>query len=255
MQERLRKIERKLVKIGKYIEDFPPGRLIYSKTGKYIKWYQQHDKKKTYISKKDKHMAEKLALKKYYQLIKNDLSIEKDAILSYLNIIDSHKETAEQFLIKNSEFQNLLKTQFTPRSKELETWMNASYNKNPYYPEKLIHKSISGNIVRSKSEAIIDMLLYTHKIPYRYDCELILDQKIIYPDFTIMHPQTGQIFYWEHCGLVERAKYMEDMLSKLRTYILNGIIPTIHLILTFETIEEPFTGDAAEKIIEQYFLP
>ena len=33
MQERLRKIERKLVKIGKYIEDFPPGRLIYSKTG------------------------------------------------------------------------------------------------------------------------------------------------------------------------------------------------------------------------------
>ena len=70
MQDRLRKIERKLVKIGKYIEDFPPGRLIYSKTGKYIKWYQQHDKKKTYISKKDKHMAEKLALKKYYQLIK-----------------------------------------------------------------------------------------------------------------------------------------------------------------------------------------
>lgn len=228
--------------------------MVYSKTGKYIKWYQKNGKEKTYIAKSEHNLAEKLALKKYLQLHEKDLANEKSAILLYLNKINSHIETAEKFLGEKSEYQSLLNSQFIPRSEELNEWMNASYETNPYYPENLIHNCMSGNIVRSKSEAMIDMILHLNHIAYRYECELNIGNKTLYPDFTIRHPKTGETYYWEHFGMIDQKKYMEDMFSKLRLYIQNGIIPSQNLIMTFETDDQPFTSELADLITEYYFL-
>ena len=41
---------------------------------------------------------------------------------------------------------------------------------------------------------------------------------------------------------------------KTSAYMANGIIPSINLITTFETQQKPFHSDAAEKIVEEYFL-
>ena len=54
--------------------------------------------------------------------------------------------------------------------------------------------------------------------------------------------------------MIDREKYREDMLVKLRGYIMIGIIPSKNLIMTFETEEEPFTSEEAELIVEHYFL-
>lgn len=254
LQKRLRKIENRLKKIKQSIDSLPPGKLIFSKNGKYTKWYHRNGEDKLYIKKSEHTLAEKLAMKKYLQLLEKDLINEKKAISLYLNKIDSHKEKAENLLLDNSEYRSLLNSYLIPHSKELENWMKEPYEKNPYYPEKLIHKCMSGNIVRSKSEALIDMILYTNRIPYRYDCELKCGNKSYYPDFTIRHPKTGEVFYWEHFGMIDREIYREDMLSKLRSYIMFGIIPSKNLIMTFETGEEPFTSEKAELIVEHYFL-
>ena len=77
------------------------------------------------------------------------------------------------------------------------------YEKNPKYPEHLIHKTVSGIYVRSKSESMIALQLYTEKIPFRYECALQLGETTLYPDFTILHPKTGEIFYWEHFGMMD----------------------------------------------------
>ena len=58
--------------------------------------------------------------------------------------------------------------------------------------------------MRSKSEAMIAMSLYVQKIPYRYECELKLGSITLFPDFTIRHPETGEIFYWEHFGMMDK---------------------------------------------------
>lgn len=254
MQKRLSKIEKTLSKIEKNLKTFPPGKLIFSRTGNSVKWYQRNGKDKIYIKKAERPLAEKLAMKKYLQLLEADLLNEKRAISLYLNQIDSHKEKAENLFLENSKYKSLLNSNLSPLSKELENWIKEPYEKNPYYPEKLIHKCVSGNVVRSKSEALIDMILHTNRIPYRYDCELKCGNKSYYPDFTIRHPKTGEIFYWEHFGMIDREKYREDMLVKLRSYIMLGIIPSKNLIMTFETEEEPFTSEEAELIVEHYFL-
>ena len=80
------------------------------------------------------------------------------------------------------------------------------------------YSSISGNTLRSKSETIIDMLLFQTRIPYRYECPIILGTHIIYPDFTIRHPITGKIFYWEHFGQMDNSEYYPKACDKLRLY-------------------------------------
>ena len=98
------------------------------------------------------------------------------------------------------------------------------------------------------------MFLYKNKIPFRYECLLQIGSISVFPDFTIRHPNTGNIFYWEHFGMIDNSEYCKNMLSKLQFYISNGIIPTIHLITTFETKDNPLSATTVEKIVEEYFL-
>lgn len=136
----------------------------------------------------------------------------------------------------------------------LKNWETESFEHNPNFPERLIHKSISGHLVRSKSESLIDTLLYVNQIPFRYECALHLGENTIYPDFTIKHPKTGDTYYWEHFGLMDDAKYVKNATLKLQTYSIYGIIPNIQLITTYETKEHPLNSDFVEKIIHHYFL-
>lgn len=232
----------------------PEGKLVLSRTENRYKWYQSDGHQKTYIPKKNRALAEQLAAKKYLSLLQEELSNEKHAIDTYLKLHKSDVGKAEKLLLESSEFQNLLKPYFIPLSQELNDWINSPYEKNKKNPEHLKHHSISGHLLRSKSEAIIDMILHINKIPFRYECALYLGEFTLFPDFTIKHPKTGEIFYWEHFGLMDDSNYSKNVCSKLQLYMSNGIIPSINLITTFETQQKPFHPDAAEKIVEEYFL-
>ncbi len=197
-------------------------------------------------------MAKQLARKKYLTYKLEDLEQEKRALEFYLKH-RSPTGKADKLLTEPSEYQNLLSTQFTPASTELSNWMKSPYEHNSSHLEHLIYKSTSGNMVRSKSEMMIDMLLHQYQIPYRYECALSLGNALLYPDFTIRHPATGAYYYWEHFGLMEQPSYASNAFSKLKLYAENGILPGIHLITTYETLEHPLSMEMVEKIIEYYF--
>lgn len=192
-------------------------------------------------------------MKKYLSLVLEDLSHEKKAMEFYLNHHFPDSGKAEKLLTNIPGYQELLTPFFSPKSKELADWMTSSYEHNTKYPEQLIHKTASGNFVRSKSEAMIDMFLYTNQIPFRYECALQLDDTTIYPDFTIRHPESGELYYWEHFGRMDDPLYSKNVFPKLQLYTSHGIIPSIHLITTYETKENPLSSEVIEKIIEHYF--
>lgn len=168
-------------------------------------------------------------------------------MLIYTQMLSAHTKIETQI-------QTLLTPYFTPLSQELSDWMNSPYEHNPHHPEHLLYKSSSGNLVRSKSEAIIDMLLSLNKIPFRYESALQLGEVTLFPDFTIRHPKTGIVYYWEHFGLMDNPIYSQNAFSKLQLYTSHGIIPSIQLITTYETKENPLCPDTVEKIITHYFL-
>ncbi len=197
-------------------------------------------------------MALQLARKKYLTLKLEDLENEKHALGFYLR---HHAPTdkSDILLSEPSEYQKLLVPQFTSFSDDISHWLESSYEQNPSHPERLIYKSCSGHLLRSKSEMLIDMMLYQHKIPFRYECALTLGDVLLYPDFTIRHPQTGEYYYWEHFGLMDQPDYVAKSFYKMRLYTEHGIVPGIHLITTYETLEHPLSTEMLEKIIEYYF--
>ena len=249
-----KRLQNQIFFLNSQINALPEGKLLCTRNGGHFKWYHSNDHKLSYIPKKDKSFAEQLAVKQYLSLLSEDCLHEQRAIDQYLKY---HKpDQAETFLAEPSEYQRLLAPYFQTFSQELLEWMNTPYNKNKKYPEHLTHKTISGHLVRSKSEAMIAMILHTNHIPFRYECALEFEGEsfTIYPDFTIRHPQTGKIFYWEHFGRMDDPQYVESTLKKLKLYILHGIIPSHQLITTFETKEQPLDVDTIQKTAEHYFL-
>lgn len=247
------RIKEKISSLESILKKFPKENLICARNGNHYKWYQSDGRTIKYLPKKNLKLAEELALKKYLSLSLKDLNCEKQALDSYLSFHDSHTGKSAETLLTVPEYQKLLSPYFTPKTQELTDWLQAPYEHNPNYPEQLIHKTSSGHYVRSKSEAMIDMVLHMQRIPFRYECPLNLGDTIVYPDFTIRHPITNQIYYWEHFGLMDDPIYCRNVSSKMQLYTSHGIIPTIHLITTYETKAHPLSTDTVENLVKHYF--
>ncbi len=248
------RLEKEINRIQNELTSFPEGTLICAKNGSFIKWYVSKNKKPEYLPKAKRAYAEKLAVKKYYTDKLELMLKEKKAIQHYLEQHPSDFDGTADKLLLQSGYRELLEPFFKPTSQILVNWAKEPYDKNPKHPEQLTIKTNSGNMVRSKSEAFIDMLLYANNIPFRYECALTLGRVTYYPDYTIMHPKSGKILYWEHFGMMDDPVYAGKTFSKLHTYSKHGIIPSINLITTYETQENPLDLDTVQKLIEQYLL-
>lgn len=246
------KLDKQIQEIQKQLKKYPKQNLICAKNGKHYKWYVSDGKHCTYLPKKERSAAVQLAKKKILTLQLQDALNERDSVNAYLNT-RTPENFAEQ-LAKHPEFETLLSPTQPLISAESEQWILTPFEHNPKNPAGLIHKSLSGHLVRSKSEVFIDTILFRHQIPFRYECALYLGEHTLYPDFTIRHPYTGKIYYWEHFGLMDNPTYAQNTCLKLQTYTSFGIIPTINLITTYETHEHPLTTDVIEKIVQEYFL-
>lgn len=247
-------LEKQINILTQQIADFPEGKLIYTVNGKYDKWYKSDGHTKQYIPKKNRPLAEKLAYKNLLLLQLEALLQEKLAVDSYLKRFNPNLHQKEISYINSPAYQELVAPYHKLFSEEQETWMNSSYKKNSAYPENLIHKTISGNLVRSKSEAIIDTILCKYHIPFRYEALLELGDISYYPDFTILHPVTHELVYWENFGMMDNPTYAQNTLEKLSNYITHGILPSHQLICTYETKEHPLSFDLVEKMVEHYLL-
>ena len=253
MLKESQRLDKQIKRLKNIIEKLPAGKLISGGNGKYQQWFRSDGHVRKYISKKQTELIEKLAIKKYLSYQLEDCENEKRAIEFYLR---HHREgvgKAEKFLTEKSEYGELIAPYFKTKSEELQEWLQEPFESNQQYNDNLILKTISGNPVRSKSEVIIDTLLYVNKIPYRYECALKLGRRIFYPDFTIKHPKTGKIYYWEHFGMMDEEEYIKKACAKLQAYALNGIIPSMNLIMTFETSENPLGAEEVMEVIEKYF--
>lgn len=239
--------------ISHKLETYPEGKLVYSYNNGKIKYYLSDGHNKTYIPAENRELARQLAWKKYLTCMLEDLGQEKRAVDAYLKQKNGKKKYVEELIEKDHGCMALLGEGIKTKNQAIEAWLQEPYETNPEYPEHLIHNTIAGHKVRSKSEAMITAYLYRNQIPYRYECALTLDGVTIYPDFTICHPKTGQIYYWEHFGKMDDEVYIRKTQRKFQTYTSNGIIPTIQLITTYETKEKPLDMGMIEEIIERYF--
>ena len=125
-----------------------------------------------------------------------------------------------------------------------------------FFEERLIHRTRRGEMVRSKSEVIIADCLNSLGVDYLYERELTVDGTTKFPDFTIESAETGNIFYWEHCGMLHVPEYRKRWEAKLRWYADRGILPHEDgggergtLIVTRENERGGISSQDIEKVI------
>ena len=123
---------------------------------------------------------------------------------------------------------------------------------SPPYAEHLIHRTLKGHMVRSKTELIIADKLFNAGIAYDY--EKPLDGSIrkgrIFPDFSFADA-AGDLIIWEHFGRMDDPQYVRGHEWKMKWYSDNGFIEGENLFLSTETLDSGIDSSELERIIEQ----
>jgi exodeoxyribonuclease V alpha subunit len=96
------------------------------------------------------------------------------------------------------------------------------------FPERLIHRTTHGELVRSKSEVVVADVLTSLGISFDY--ELRLESRkdpsdFRLPDFTVRYE--GETWYWEHLGMLSTPSYAEGWARKKEWYELNGYLDRV----------------------------
>jgi len=241
-------------------KDFPGGRSKGSieDQEKYAKWYVSTGKGRVYLPKSERALAEQLALRRLYTAQLNRLRQESELLRNYelFHEENVYSKEIECLLSQESPYYELLKNSIAGSQENdayVKMWQDAEYQTNCAHQEHLLHKSLKGERLRSKSEVIIANALYMNHVPYRYECELVLGDVTLYPDFTILHPGTLEVYYWEHFGMMSQETYREKTVQKLRLYGEHQIFPFYQLITTYESESVSLDSEMIQKIIDMYF--
>lgn len=125
--------------------------------------------------------------------------------------------------------------------------------KQRFYEASLIHKTLKGELVRSKSEVIIANMLYEAGITYEYEKEVSLGEDgTRIPDFTIDDAESGMLFYWEHCGMMSDEHYRQRWDEKRAIYKKHNIVEGANLIVSYDDMNGSIDSTTIKALIDKY---
>ena len=261
--------------ISARLSKLPKGTLVIHRNSSKkpsFKWYLREQDNCTgkysrkYIPKKDRTYAAALAERTILTHRLIDVKKKHEAIKSFLKRYPTISQ-AHLLLEKSPGFQELLLSTPADIPAALLEWQNYPYESNQLFPENKNIRTLRGEMVRSKAEAMIANVLFRRGIVYRYDCALHLGNTVIFPDFILIRPgasipspsyvlsdkDVNRILVIEHNGLMDKQKYVNHVKYKSGLYYDFGFIPSKNLIMTFETEAFPFDLNYFTKELDYYF--
>lgn len=168
---------------------------------------------------------------------------ERLTVLSDLSIQDLVQYSHDWYSDTKQRYTDLFEL---PNIVEIE-----SNEQKRYFEEKLIHKTIRGEMVRSKSEVIVANILDKMKIEYLYEEPLNVNGKTYIPDFTIRYQ--GKTAYLEHLGMLGVKSYEEHWNKKKEDYGKVGISEICgNLIITKDGLDGSLDSVLIEKKIKMW---
>ena len=115
------------------------------------------------------------------------------------------------------------------------------------FSQNRVHQTLSGDLVRSKSEVIIANILFQSNIQFEYERPLFAPNNTWrLPDFTIRW--NGMDYFWEHLGMLGDENYDQDWENKKKWY--EEFFPN-QLIITKDTST---LSQESKQIIRQKFV-
>ncbi len=256
LETRQHQLEKLVATLGERIAKLPEGRLRVEKHKRGFQYYhvtEQGGLHGQYLKTTQRPLAAKLAQKQYYEKLQSAASRESRAISAYLRgMPDTAPENIYEELAEGRKV--LVRPVLESDAAYARHWQEEVFQGNPFKPEELVYPSNRGEMMRSKSEALIADILDELGIPYRYEWPLSLSGgQTRYPDFTLLRIRDRKLIYLEHLGKLEDEGYRQKNLIKLADYAKNGIYVGRNLLLTFETDYAPLDLVQIRKMLKYVF--
>jgi len=202
----------------------PEGKVKFGKTRNSLAIYiisggreYNSKRKRRYISL-SKPEAKKYATKLYQERL---LPVLKDELSALTTFVQNYCPSGKYDLLYSfpEEIRTLIKNPLRSPDERSKHWATSPYDINPMeFDQRTEYYSLKGDRVRSRAELIIADILWENEIPYRYEMAYQIGSRTVYPDFTIMNPLTGELFYLEYFGLMDDFDYRQKALTKIREY-------------------------------------
>ena len=257
LTEQLHLIEARKKALKPFLNSYPDKTLHLKKRGDVPHFYEYSSaggKKERIIPKTETERLNRLALKKYSKTVLPVLEKDYNAIRRFLT---DYSWQTERHLAESLDPEILKlcgKAEYSASMYAAE-WASQTWPERPNTKSEPTYRTMSGLLVRSKSEEFIVNALFIHKIYALYEKPLYLEGYAypIFPDLTILHPRTHKEVLWDHYGMMDDPLYADKACRKTSLYLRNGYIPGKNLILTYESSGVPFSSADAERIIREFF--
>ena len=241
-----------------------------------------------YLSTSKRDEISRLAHKSYLRELKKAAKNEIAQLEKCLNILDSGKKGISYSHEVYYALPDSLKPFVTPLSLSDDDYASRWQEGNLVVKRKRIHaeddyhkyKTMRGDYVGSKSEAIIADRLFANDIPYHYEVAFTPeaetdssrpvfddygrlvgyegigfdphDRNTIHPDFYVLNKRTRKAYYWEHLGKLNDQKYCTENLNRLVRIIDAGYTIGEEILITHEDSYNPLRLESIDEIIENY---
>ena len=221
----------------------------------YYKMSSDNGQKTTqYIKPSQKELISQLADKRFARQVLPNLRSNLRAAESFLKYHSGLEECSLEAFI-GRDLSAVCSSKCMPQKAMIDKWLSESWTETPYQEYPPTHPTLKGLPVRSKSEVMIANSLFQHGIPYHYEKPLFYspNRAPIFPDFSILHPDTCELWFWEHFGLIDNPLYFDDMCRKFEIFQSQGITPGHRLICTFECEKHPLSSVLINDLIQFHF--
>lgn len=201
---------------------------------------------------KDSPQIHKLAQKEYYERTLRAAEQENAWIDRTLRTWPN--ETPETVFQNDLTRRQLITPLVLSDEEYLAKWLSKSYKGKPVLPGQALYPTDKGDLVKSKSEALIANKLFQMGIPYRYEYPIeIKGFGVVYPDFVLCNIKERKDYVYEHFGMMDNLDYSSDTLSKIAAYEKSGFHLGDRLIATFEDSKHPLDMSVVERKLRVLF--
>ena len=242
----------------------------------------------SYLNASKRNEIIRLAQKRYLGELRKAAQREISQLEKCLSILNSDKNGISDINEVYAALPETLKLFVKPLSMSDEDYAARWQEGNLVVKRKRIHaeddyhkyKTMRGDYVGSKSEAIIADRLFTNGIPYHYEVAFTpegevdtsrpvfdeygrlmgfeglgsdpFDKGTLHPDFYVLNKRTRKAYYWEHLGRLSNPKYCTENLNRLVRIIDAGYTIGEEILITHEDSHNPLRLESINEIIEKY---
>ena len=244
--------------IKSFLAKNPPQRIHINKQNQYYYIYTSNSYKHTAGSPKRKYIHKNTSIADTLINVKYCMEIlpvlEKE--LGVLEYFKEHYKPENKYLVREiipAVFRDRLNYMIKMPEETCSEWRKAAYSANPYpISTSQVFITKNGEHVRSKAELIIANMLFDMGLAYRYEAEFRVGNRVYYPDFTIMHPHSCELFYLEYFGMMDDEDYQSSALKKIAAYQKTDA--AARFIYIFESRAAPMNTQSIQSLLTNIFL-